>query len=197
LAETQTRLLRQKQAEVDTLGNNVTQENLQSTLSQVKALLESFTPALDAVDTMLKYTITSQTLPQAKLSAFIASIDGLQAKLQGQISRTTQQINSIEQFLSTYKQQEESLRQGVELAKQQTNIAKNNLETAKFSTDIQKETVKTSYETAKKNKNTTEQAMLKSIEQARIAYAQASNELAKLTVKAPISGVIGDILVDV
>lgn len=197
LAETQVRLLRQKQQQIDALWDNITQENLQETLSQIKTLLESFVPALDAVDTMLEYTITWNGLSQTQLSTFIASIDGLQAKLQGQLNMTTQQINSIEQFLATYKQQEESLRQWVELAKQQARIAQENLETANFSTDIQKETVSKSYETAKKNKDTTEQAMLKSIEQARIAYAQASNELAKLTVKSPISGTIGDILVDI
>lgn len=197
IAETQVRLLRQKENQINSLNTNITQENLHDTLHELRTVLKDFQAPLDAVDTMLTYTLPWSALSEVQLNTFIGTINGLQAQLQAQISRITQQLNGIDTFLVTYKQQQESLHQSVELAKQQTRIAKENLETANFGSDIHLETITHTYQTTQKNKQTTQAALLNGIAQARIAYNQANNELAKLTIEAPIQGIIGDILVDI
>jgi multidrug resistance efflux pump len=117
--------------------------------------------------------------------------------------------------LRTYKASQESIAKQIDLLRQDRDIQKKTFESSQDKSQIGLDKITTStsdaiktlelqiksaretLENAKKTKEVSLRALQNSINEAQIAYDSASKEYAKLTITAPIDGVIGDIFVDV
>lgn len=195
-AENTLRQLLTTRAMVVNYTPTLTADNLASELRTLEWYISDLLPLLDQVDTVLTYSETGETFTQTQLSTLQSTINGLQTQTQTQVSSFTQQANTIESFLSTYKQQQESLKKSIASLEQQIAATKANLSSASVNTDIWLESAQNAYDNTLQNRAATEQALLNAITQAQIAFNETQNTLSKLSIEAPIDGIIGDILVD-
>jgi len=197
-AEELLRSLIENESTYNNLWGDINQNNIGDSLVRINTLAKELQPLLDKMEQALSLTESSpNSLPESQLVGFKGTIDWLQWRVQGQIISITQQINAIESFLATYKEQEESLRRQVEITKQQVATTKSNLEDSETNAEIWIESAQNNLENAVQSKDTTLASLANSIEQARIAYSEAQNQLSKFSVKTPIQWSIGEILVDV
>lgn len=151
---------------------------------------------LDAVDMMLQFSSTNDTYTETSLSIDAATIDGMQAQVQGQISAITALNNTINSFLATYLDTQASLAKAVDLAEKSYRTAQANLQTTESNAILQVSSLENSLTTTEKTKTTTEKSLRNAITQAQIAASEASFQLQKLWVRAPLAWTIKDIFVD-
>lgn len=184
------------QTQLESFAITAESSQLAEKLGQLVWYIRNLQPMLSAIDTMLEYTITWPTYSEAQLATHRATIDGLQAQTQGQITAITAQINAIQSFLRTYKETQASIAKAVDLSEQSYKTAQANLETVQSNSKVQVSSLQNTLQTTEKNKETTEKALKNTIKQAQIAYNEAWFQLGKLRSSAPIAGTITDILVD-
>lgn len=196
-AETYLRRLIEQEGLYKDMWRSITKDNLANALQAVQWLARQLQPLLDEMELVFKNTVTWPELPESQLAWYVWLVNSYQGQLQGQVSGITQQVNSIQSFLSTYKQQEVSLRKQVDITKQQIATTKSSLQDNEQNAQIGIESATNNYTNAIDSKQTSLSSLANSIEQARIAYNEAQTQLWKFSVKTPIDGVIGEILVDV
>lgn len=202
-AERTFRILLNDEQAFMSLWSDFTEENLVAWLQKLKATAELLRPTLDKIDVMLSFTDAWPLLPEAQLSAWIWLFDGLKSQVQGQITAITQQSNGMKSFLSTYEQQEASLARQIDIARQrlsstesQIQATKRTFEDTSSNSQIGLESAQQAYNTSLKNKQATLNSLATNIQQARVSYNEAQNQLSKFTVTTPIAWVIGEVLVD-
>ncbi|USN55922.1 MAG: HlyD family efflux transporter periplasmic adaptor subunit [Candidatus Peribacteria bacterium] len=196
-AETQLRLALAQQSYIQSLPENLSQDQLVTHLQTITQQLGLLTQLLNDIDAMLNNTNPSEALSSTSIATYIATYAALQARVQAAESSYITLANTIQSFLSTYRQQQESLAKSIDIAIQQRDLLARNLQDAETAASIGVDSAQNAISSTQKNKTTTEAALRNAIQQAQISYSEAQNQLAKLTVASPIAGSIGEILVDV
>ncbi len=132
---------------------------------------------LTQVETMLINTITdSARFTTADLAAYRATIDGYQTQYSSISGGLVSYLNGAQSFLATYEKERLAREQGV------TITAENNLNAL--------ELAKKAYESAKKARDIGIAQSELSVGTASLRFLNASGNAAKLSVRAPFSGVI-------
>lgn len=169
-------------------------------VTHLNSLKNALTPCSDVIASMkdmLEYTETSAQFSATSLSVMKATMDGLQSALQGQRSLLNTQANAMESFLATYQQQQDSLAKSISIAGQQRDILAKNLQDTQTRTQIGLEGAEGSASTTQKTKQTTIASLQNAISQASVGYQEAQHQISKMTIEAPISGVVKEVYVDV
>lgn len=132
---------------------------------------------LSNIETTLINTITDSTrLTTAELAAYRATIDGYQTQYSSISGGLVSYLNGAQSFLATYQKERLAREQGV------TITAENNLNAL--------ELAKKAYESAKKARDIGIAQSELSVSTASLRFLNASGNAAKLSVRAPFSGVI-------
>lgn len=155
------------------------------------------------------------TLSESQISSYISSINAYQAQLQWNYAAFLTYSNSASSFIRTYKNTQASLLKQIELQKNEKEILEKTLSSSELlsetgyskiittsddtlkSLEIQMKSTKHTLENLKQSKEITLQSLSNTIREAEISVSAASKEYEKLTVTAPISWVIDDIMIDV
>lgn len=171
---------------------------------------------LNHLEETLTQSISSfWTLSEAQISIYITSINAYQAQLQWNYAAFLAYSNSASSFIRTYKNAQSSLLKQIELQRKEKEILEKTLSSSALqwetgynkiiatsddtlkSLEIQVKSTKHTLENLKQSKEITMQSLSNAIREAEISVSAASKEYAKLTITAPISWVIDDIIIDV
>jgi len=156
---------------------------------------------LSAVETVLINSVTDATIfPPATLTAQRATIDVYQWQYSGISTALVAFLNTSQTFLATYQNERLAREQAVKLASDngasslaQTKITvENTLRAAESGLQL----AKNAYETTQKTHDLTLKQLAQSVEAASIRVRNAESLFERLTVSAPVNGVIGAIQVD-
>lgn len=196
-AQHELRVLLGKQSMFTNTTSNITESNLLSHLQDLKQNIQHLIPVLDKTEVMLQYTTETSTLPQAQINGYKSAIDAYQLQVQSKSSALTEQINSMQSFLSTYHTSQSSALKQKELVEQQAKVTTSTLQDNEELARLQVERAQASYDQAIKSKQKNISSLQNSIAQAQIAVDEASDQLDKFMITAPIDGTIGSVLVDV
>lgn len=196
--------------------DSITEENLLVNIALLNDGYELSKKYLNNFEETLNQTITSLwIISEAEVSAYITAINAYQAQLQGNYTAFIAYDNGASTFLRTYKNMQDSLLKQIELQKKDREIVKKTLESTQtqFQTgydkiltsgedsitwlELQIKSTKNNLENAIRGREITLKSLENGIREAEIAYESAQKEYAKLTITAPISWVIWDIMVDV
>ncbi|PID87703.1 hypothetical protein CSB07_00065 [Candidatus Gracilibacteria bacterium] len=155
------------------------------------------------------------TLGASEISSFISSINMFQSTLQGNYSGFVIFSNNSKSFIRTYLLTQDSLLKQIELLKKDKDILLKSLSSGNLSAEIsyqktlinyndkittlesQIEMAQRTLENAKKTKSITLRSLNNVINEAQIGLRSAQKEYSKLSILSPISGVVGEVLVDV
>ncbi len=195
--------------------SSLTDQEILSLLALISNWYDLEKNYLNSFETTLTNSITSiWILSDSENNAYISTINAYQAQLQLNNSTFLSFNNSSSTFLRTYKTSQDSIAKQIDLLKEDRNIQKKTFETSQDKSQIGLDKITTStsdslktlelqiksanetLENAKKAREVTLRALENSINEAQIGYSSASKEYAKLTVTAPIDGVVGDIYID-
>ena len=156
---------------------------------------------LAAVETVLINTVTDVSVfSPTTLAGQRATVDAYQWQYSGISTALVSFLNASQTFLATYQNERLAREQAVKLASDngvstlvQTKITvENTLRSAETTLQL----AKNAYETTQKTHNLTIQQLGKSVEAAAIRVRNAQSFFERLTVTAPVNGVIGAIQVD-
>lgn len=154
-------------------------------------------------------------LSEAQIALYITSINAYQAQLQWNYAAFLGYSNSASSFIRTYKNIQASLLKQIELQRKEKEILEKTLSSSALqwetgynkiittsddtlkSLEIQVKSTQYSLENLKQSKEITLESLSNAIREAEISVSAASKEYAKLTITAPISWVIDDIIIDV
>lgn len=182
-------------------------------LSEGYEILRTILPEIN--ETFINSIESVGQLSSAELQAWKWQIQGYQTAFQGNYASYIQTSNQALSFLRTYKNIQESQKRSLELQEQERAILLKNLESWSLGAEVgldrtligiedQKESLQTQLKqlrNTKENLIASREVQLRSldnaIKEAQISLRQANLELQKLTITAPISGTIGETLVDV
>lgn len=156
---------------------------------------------LAAVETVLINTVTDVSVfSPTTLAGQRATVDAYQWQYSGISTALVSFLNASQTFLATYQNERLAREQAVKLASDngastlaQTKIT---VENTLRSTETTLQLAKNAYETTQKTHNLTIQQLGKSVEAAAIRVRNAQSLFERLTVTAPVNGVIGAIQVD-
>jgi len=144
---------------------------------------------LAALQITFDNSVPSTGLTDTEIATKEATIDGYQTSLSTYNASFIVLKNSISSFLDTYLNNEASLVKQIELLESDKKIFTKWL-------DIQVELQENTLTEAITNRDLTLQSMNAAIVDAEIAYRQTAKEYSKLTITSPISGVVGEIFID-
>lgn len=156
---------------------------------------------LSAVETVLINTVTDVTVfSPTTLATQRGLIDAYQAQYSGISTALVAFLNTSQSFLATYQNERLAREQAVKLASDngasslaQTKITvENTLRAAESGLQL----AKNAYETTQKTHDLTLKQLAQSVEAASIRVRNAESLFERLTVTAPVNGVIGAIQVD-
>lgn len=195
--------------------SSLSEQEILSLLTLINDWYELEKIYLNLFETTLTNSITSiWILSDSENSAYISTINAYQSQFQLNNSTFLSFNNSSSTFLRTYKTSQDSIEKQIDLLKEDRNIQKKTFESSQDKSQIGLDKITTStsdslktlelqiksaQETLKNAKDTKEvslRALENSINEAQIAYNSTSKEYAKLTITAPIDGVVGDIYID-
>lgn len=188
-------LMRQKDT-LQALGNNITLQNITDYLSQYKKIVDTINEMTTAMKNVLNATIVWGTLSQAGLDGYISSFWALQSKASGISSSITTQVNSINSFVTTYKDNQNSLKKQIELLETQVDVTTKQIEEWSKNASYNLEQSKNNLNFLSNTRDTNLNSLRNSLSQAQVAYQEAQLALSKLSIVAPIPGIIGEVLVD-
>lgn len=188
-------LMRQKDT-LQNLGNNITLDNITNYLSQYKKIVDTINEMTVAMKNVLNATTVGGTLTQAGLDGYIASFSALQSKASGISSSITAQVNSIDSFVNTYKDNQNSLKKQIELLETQVEVTTKQLEEGSKNASYNLEQSKNNLNFLSTTKDNNLSSLRNSLSQAQVAYQEAQLALSKLSIQAPIPGIISEVLVD-
>lgn len=191
------------------------EESIKILLPKILAWYELCKKYLDSFEDTLVLSIPSiGTLSEAEIAAYAWTINAYQSQLQAQNSAYSTFNNSAGTFLRTYKNNEASGKKQLDLLKQEREILLKSLNTSGNKTENILEKTETSLsdnitslelqiksaESALNNNRESREISLltlqNAIKESQITYEAALKEYSKLTIVAPIDGVIWDILID-
>lgn len=200
------------QIDINTVKNDTLIKNI-TTINEWYELSKKY---LNNFEETFNQSITSiWVLSQAEVTAYVAAINAYQAQLQWNYSAFIAYDNTVTSFLRTYKNAQESLAKQIDLQKKDRDIVKKTLESSQmqFQTgydktitssedsikalELQIKTAKNNLENAIQGRDITLKSLKNAIRESEIAYESAGKEYSKLTITAPISWIIGDIMIDV
>lgn len=188
-------LIRQKD-KLQSIGNSITLQNVTSYLSDYKKIVETINEMTVAMKNVLNATTIWGSLTQAWLDGYIASFSALQSKASGISSSITAQVNSIDTFINTYKDNQASLKKQIELLETQISVNRKQIEEGSKNASYSLEQSKNNLNYLSTTKDANISSLRNSLSQAQVAYQEAQLNVSKLSVQAPIEGIIGEILVD-
>lgn len=196
--------------------SDLSDEKILSLLNILNEWYELEKTYLNSFERTLTNSISSiWILSETEINAYVSTINAYQSQFQVNNASFLSFNNSASTFLRTYKASQESIAKQIDLLRQDRDIQKKTFESSQDKSQIGLDKITTStsdaiktfelqiksaretLENAKKTKEVSLRALQNSINEAQIAYDSASKEYAKLTITAPIDGVIGDIFVDV
>ena len=153
-------------------------------------------------------------LDQTQITGFISSINWYQASTQWAYGAYISVWTNIKSFLNTYKSSQASILKSIELQEKDRDIqykiltswelsASTGYERTLISTqdniaDLESrvESAKKNLENAEKNRDITLRSLQNSISDAQVNYSSSAKEYWKLTIRSPINGTIGNVLLD-
>lgn len=153
-------------------------------------------------------------LSDAEITAYNTTINAYQWQLQWNNAQFLTFSNGAISFLKTYKNTQASTQKQIDLMKQDREITRKNLENTSSKTQIgldktltnssdserslnlQLRSAQDTFDNAKKMRDITLQSLQNAIKEAQISYESALKEYSKLTISAPIDGVVWDIIID-
>lgn len=156
---------------------------------------------LSATETMLINTITDVTVfSSTTLATQRGLIDAYQAQYSGISTALVSFLNASQTFLATYENERLAREQSVKLASDngastlaQTKITvENTLRASESGFQL----TKNAYETTQKTHDFTLEQLAKSVEAASVRVRNAQSLFERLTITAPVNGVIGSVRVD-
>ncbi len=194
---------------------NIDKHDYSYHLSQIENRFQMLINVVDISKNVLKNSVESTTFPQWAIDALFQWFSGYGQNVQSIHSGFISLKNSINSFVSTYKQNQESRLKSIELLEKQVEIARLNLQSWEITTQssydrlvldsknqlenskIGLETAKNNYDNALQNKNITLRSLQNAIRDSEVSYSEASKNYSKLTITAPIDGVIAEKTVDI
>jgi multidrug efflux pump subunit AcrA (membrane-fusion protein) len=138
---------------------------------------------LAGMETVLINTVVDSTrMPVATLATYRATIDGLQTQYSSISTGLVSYLNAAQTFLATYEKERLSREKTVQTAEENS---RDSLELAK-----------NAYETAEKTREVTLRQLNQNISAAAVRLRNAQGNVNRLTITAPVSGVVGKVQVD-
>ncbi|MCH8518994.1 HlyD family efflux transporter periplasmic adaptor subunit [Candidatus Gracilibacteria bacterium] len=175
-------------------------------------ILRRFIPELNET---LNNTIESAgQLSQTELQGWKTQTQGFQSSFSANYSAYINTQNQASAFLRTYENAQESQKRSIELQEKEREILVRTLSSGSLSAEVgrdrailsiddqitsletQLSQLKNTKETTERNYEITQKSLNNAINEATIGQRQSSLELSKLIVRAPITGVIEDVLID-
>ena len=193
----------------------VDEETIKILLPKILAWYDLCKKYLDSFEDTLVLSIPSiGTLSEAEIAAYAGTINAYQSQLQAQNSAYSTFNNSAGTFLRTYKNNEASGKKQLDLLKQEREILLKNLTTSWNKTEsalektqsslsdnissleLQLKSAESSLRNAVESREVSLLTLQNAIREAQISYESTAKEYSKLTISAPIDGIVGDILID-
>jgi multidrug efflux pump subunit AcrA (membrane-fusion protein) len=138
---------------------------------------------LSGMETVLINTIAdSSRLPSTTIATYRASIDGYQTQYSSISTGLVSYLNAAQTFLATYEKERLSREKTVQTAEENS---RDSLQLAK-----------NAYETAQKSRDVTLRQLNQNISAAAVRLRNAQGNVNRLTITAPVSGVVGKVQVD-
>ncbi len=192
------------------------EDDIYAALDMISTWYDISKNLLNEVETMLNNSLSSSSIfSDADISNYIATWNGFQASLQGNYTTFVSYENTVETFLKTYENTRLSLRKNIDLLEQDKKILQNNIATWDLNSDsslskvisstqnilntlqIQVDTSSSNVTNAEEIRNVTLRSLQNSIDGARISYNSALKNYKKLTITAPVNGMVGSMSVDI
>jgi multidrug efflux pump subunit AcrA (membrane-fusion protein) len=170
---------------------------------------------LNKLEVTLNNSLESEwNLGGSEISAYIASINWYQAFSQWAYGAYISVWTNMKSFLNTYKNSQDSILKSIELQEKDRDIQYKSLSSWELNAsavyertvigiednisnlESQIESAKKALDNAKRNKEITLKGLKNSISEAEVWYASSAKEYWKLTIKSPINGTIGSVLID-
>lgn len=205
----------EKLLKIDTL-TEMNDDTFLNNLDTLELWYEYSKNYLNHLEETLTQSISSfWTLSESQISLYITSVNAYQAQLQWNYAAFLAYSNSASSFIRTYKNAQSSLLKQIELQRKEKEILEKTLSSSALqwetgynkiiatsddtlkSLEIQVKSTKNTLENLKQSKEITMQSLTNAIRESEISVSAAIKEYAKLTITAPISWVIDDIIIDV
>lgn len=195
---------------------DITNQELLDNMPLFSSSYETINEFLYEMNETLRNSISSTNFPQTQIDGYIATFNAFKNVSQGQNAAFVAYEASVNAFLGDVVIDSNLSEEDVvnSLAKQQVQIALKNAKEAEKSAQIALESAeigsdtsifnaetalknaRLNYDTTSQNKSNQVRLLQNGITQAKIAYEDALTTYNKLSVRSPIQGTIGDILVD-
>lgn len=138
---------------------------------------------LSGMEKVLISTVVDSTrMPEATLAAHRATIDGYQTQYSSISTGLVSYLNAAQTFLATYENERLSREKAIQTTEE------NSFDTLKLAQNA--------YTTSEKTREVTLKQLNQNIAAATIRLRNAQANVNRLTITAPISGVVGKVLVD-
>lgn len=194
---------------------NLSDDELISTIETIWKWYDLAKTYLNELEETINNSIPSEgTLWVSDIQWYVVSVNTYQSSMQWGYTAFLAFDNAAGSFMRTYQNSESSLEKQISLLKKDREIFVKSLESGALNSEtwfdktvtsgedsiktleLQLVSAQQTLENAIANRDITLKALQNSIDEAQINLGAANKEYAKLTIVAPIEGVIGDILVD-
>ncbi len=190
---------------VNALTANSTQDDIQNATVKLQTAITLVQTYLTDVQEVLSASLTNSYFTEATLSAKKATIDADRTSVSAQNSSVLNALQSIKNTQLTKTQSIQSLQDAYKTAETAYETAKTNADvnvrTAETNVAIQKaalDQAKATLDLKKSGPRAVDVAPLRaSVEQAKVAYDKAVNDLQNVEITAPVDGIISDVIPDV
>jgi multidrug resistance efflux pump len=131
---------------------------------------------------LINTVVDSTRMPAATLATYRTTIDSLQTQYSSISTGLVSYLNAAQTFLATYEKERLSREKTVQTAEENS---RDSLQLAK-----------NAYETAQKSRDVTLRQLNQNISAAAVRLRNAQGNVNRLTITAPVSGVVGKVQVD-
>jgi len=195
-------------------AENISNKELKDQINIIEKTYPKIQKISELMQEVLRNSVSSNNLPQTSINTYISIFNSLSTATTATFAQFVayqNQVNSLlpnadtstndkEQIKNLAQQQIEitlqkaiNTQSSAKIAYDTTNI---NIENNLFNADLALKSAKIAYDTAKSNKKTQLKLLNNAITQAKINYQNIKTQLNKLSVRAPIAGILWTILVD-
>ena len=194
----------------------VTQDDIYTTLDIISLGYDKSKILLNNVETMLNNSLSSVgDFSESDISGYVTTGNGFQSSLQANYTAFVSYQNTVDTFLKTYKNTQLSLQKNIDLLKKDREILLKNLATGDLNADswlskvisstqntlntlqIQVDAAVSHLSNAEQVRDVTLRSLQNNIQGAQISYNSALKDYKKLTITAPVDGVVWTISVDI
>lgn len=195
-AETLLRNLYKVRSEIESFPSNSDQTiNVSQWIVVLEKGYDASKQLLDTMTNVFINSVESVSFPKTTIDMYKATVDGFKASLQWSKSAFVayrKQITALTSQLEWWT---------VDISKAQAEVAYDTTritsDNALYSSEVGVKSAETNYDTLLKNKDVQLGMAKNAVYEANLAYQDALSRYNNLSVSSPISGVIGNILVDV